>query len=148
LVTAEPSESAVVVNPGPVVDPGPSAWEPPSPFSETSFASFQPFSSVIQDGTSNQEVDDLKARVAELEKKFMTGGEAPDASAAGSAEADSDLAGEDDSTGTDPRSFGTKFMPYYRYTKLKNDIYTNELVMFGLVRFEDSLAFTYEIPLA
>jgi len=57
-------------------------------------------------------------------------------------------AGEDDSTGTDPRAFGTKFMPYYRHTKLKNDLEIDALVLFGLVRLDDELAITYEVPVA
>lgn len=57
-------------------------------------------------------------------------------------------AGEDDATGTDPRSFGPKFMPYYRYTELENDLEQQELVAFGLWRWSDRAALTYEIPLA
>jgi hypothetical protein len=51
-------------------------------------------------------------------------------------------------TGTDPRDFAAKFMPYYRYTELKNGLEQNELVLFGLVPFSKTFAMTYEIPLA
>lgn len=57
-------------------------------------------------------------------------------------------AGEDDATGTDPRSFGPKFMPYYRYTELENNLEQQELVAFGMLRFSERAAMTYEIPLA
>ena len=36
--------------------------------------------------------------------------------------------------------------PYYRYTKLKNGLSSNELVLFGLVKMSDSVAVTYELP--
>ena len=50
-------------------------------------------------------------------------------------------------TGTDPRDFADKFMPYYRYTELENGLEQQELVMFGLMAFSPKLAMTYEIPL-
>lgn len=56
--------------------------------------------------------------------------------------------GDEDATGTDPRAFGTKFMPYYRYTQLENGLKVNELTLFGLVRYSDDIAVTYEIPIA
>jgi hypothetical protein len=64
------------------------------------------------------------------------------------AEDDQFAAGEDDATGTDPRSFGTKFIPYYRYTDLRNDVEQQDVVAFGLLRFDNRTALTYEIPLA
>ena len=51
-------------------------------------------------------------------------------------------------TGTDPRDFAPKFMPYYRYTELENGLEQNEFVLFGLYPFSPRLAMTYEIPLA
>jgi hypothetical protein len=51
-------------------------------------------------------------------------------------------------TGTDPRDFAAKFMPYYRYTELKNGLEQQEFVLFGLVPFSPKFAMTYEIPLA
>ncbi|MHC5065453.1 MAG: hypothetical protein ACYTG5_15915 [Planctomycetota bacterium] len=98
--------------------------------------------------TGNQPADraSLERRIAELERRLnldpdfdsfqedeQVGGAAP---------------GEDDASGTDPRAFGTKFMPYYRYTRLKSDLRANELTMFGLVRLSDNLAATYEFPVA
>jgi len=35
-------------------------------------------------------------------------------------------------TGTDPRDFAPKFMPYYRYTELENGLEENVLTLFGL----------------
>ena len=55
---------------------------------------------------------------------------------------------EGDATGTDPRYFSPKFMPYYRYTELENGLEQQELVAFGLLRFSQRAALTYEIPLA
>jgi hypothetical protein len=50
--------------------------------------------------------------------------------------------------GTDPRDFAPKFMPYYRYTELENDLKQHELVAFGLLAFTKKFAMTYEFPLA
>ena len=50
-------------------------------------------------------------------------------------------------TGTDPRDFAPKFMPYYRKTELKNGVETQALTAFGLVAFTPKFAMTYEIPL-
>ena len=100
--------------------------------------------------SSGSEVTDLRRRVEELERR-LDGGQGTSGSSTSDSGSTDDLevaGGEDDSTGTDPRSFGTKFMPYYRYTKLKNDLYTNELTLFGLVRLSESLAITYEVPVA
>ena len=63
------------------------------------------------------------------------------------AQEDPFAAGEDDATGTDPRAFGPKFMPYYRYTELENGLEQQEAVVFGLLRFSERAALTYEIPL-
>ena len=51
-------------------------------------------------------------------------------------------------TGTDPRDFAPKFMPYYRYTELENGLEQQEFVLFGLYAFSPKFAMTYEIPLA
>lgn len=51
-------------------------------------------------------------------------------------------------TGTDPRDFAPKFMPYYRYTELKNELEQRDTVLFGLHAFNAKFAMTYEIPLA
>ena len=49
-------------------------------------------------------------------------------------------------TGTDPRDFAPKFMPYYRYTELENGLKDNVLTLFGLYAFSPKFAMTYEIP--
>ena len=49
-------------------------------------------------------------------------------------------------TGTDPRDFAPKFMPYYRTTDLENGTEVNELTLFGLYAFTPKFAMTYEIP--
>ncbi|UCG06938.1 MAG: hypothetical protein JSV83_24075 [Desulfobacterales bacterium] len=53
-----------------------------------------------------------------------------------------------DETGTDPCDFSSKFMPYYRYTELENDVEVNEFVLFGMLAFNPKFAFTYEWPVA
>ncbi len=59
-------------------------------------------------------------------------------------------AGEEpkDKTGTDPRGFGNKFMPYYRYTELKNNLEVHEMTLFGMIAFDPQFAMTYELPIA
>ena len=49
-------------------------------------------------------------------------------------------------TGTDPRDFAPKFMPYYRYTELENGLENQALTLFGLYAFTKKFALTYEIP--
>lgn len=51
-------------------------------------------------------------------------------------------------TGTDPRDFAPKFMPYYRYTELENGLTQNDVTLFGLFAFSPKFAMTYEIPVA
>ena len=51
-------------------------------------------------------------------------------------------------TGTDPRDFAPKFMPYYRYTELENGLENQTLTLFGLYAFTKKFAMTYEIPVA
>jgi hypothetical protein len=53
-----------------------------------------------------------------------------------------------DATGTDPRDFGSKFMPYYRYMKLENEVEVNMATLFGMYAFNPRFAMTYEWPLA
>lgn len=57
-------------------------------------------------------------------------------------------AGGGDNTGTDPRDFSNKFMPYFRYTELENDVEVKELTLFGLYAFDPRFAMTYELPVA
>ena len=54
---------------------------------------------------------------------------------------------QEDETGTDPRGFGTKFMPYFRYTELENGIEVQELTLFGMIGFSKQFAMTYEFPI-
>lgn len=54
---------------------------------------------------------------------------------------------QEDDTGTDPRGFAPKFMPYLRYTELGNDIEIQELVLFGMYAFSPKTAMTYEFPI-
>jgi len=49
-------------------------------------------------------------------------------------------------TGTDPRDFAPKFMPYYRYTELENGLQNDAFTLFGLYAFTPKFAMTYEIP--
>jgi len=51
------------------------------------------------------------------------------------------------STGTDPRDFAPKFMPYYRFTELENGLENQAFTLFGLHAFTPKFAMTYEIPL-
>jgi hypothetical protein len=60
---------------------------------------------------------------------------------------DSGRVTQEDETGTDPRGFAPKFMPYYRYTELGNDIEIQEFVLFGMVAFSPEVAVTYEWPI-
>jgi hypothetical protein len=53
-----------------------------------------------------------------------------------------------DATGTDPRVFSNKWMPYYRYTELDNGVKQQDLTAFGTFRFNDRLGMFYEFPLA
>ena len=54
----------------------------------------------------------------------------------------------DTETGTDPRDFSNKFMPYYRFTQLRNGMEIHEYTLFGLHAFRPDLAMTYELPVA
>jgi hypothetical protein len=51
-------------------------------------------------------------------------------------------------TGTDPRDFAPKFMPYMRTTELGNGLIENQMTLFGLFAINPKLAITYEVPLA
>lgn len=51
-------------------------------------------------------------------------------------------------TGTDPRDFAPKFMPYMRHTELENGLTETDFTLFGLFAFSPKFAMTYEIPLA
>lgn len=49
-----------------------------------------------------------------------------------------------DATGTDPRDFSNKFMPYYLYTELDNGVKVNQFNLFGMVAFTSDLAMTFD----
>lgn len=51
-------------------------------------------------------------------------------------------------TGTDPRDFRPKFMPYFRYAELENGVTENNMSVFGLMAFAKNFAMTYELPIA
>jgi hypothetical protein len=55
---------------------------------------------------------------------------------------------ESNKTGTDPRDFSLKWMPYYRYTRLENGLEQQDLTAFGTVPFSSSLGMFYEVPVA
>ena len=56
--------------------------------------------------------------------------------------------GQQAQTGTDPRDFGGKVMPYYRFTKLSNGMKTRDFTLFGMWAWSTKAALTYEIPFA
>jgi hypothetical protein len=55
---------------------------------------------------------------------------------------------KEDATGTDPRSFSDKWMPYYRYTELENGMIQQDLTAFGTFGFSSRVGMFYEVPLA
>jgi hypothetical protein len=55
---------------------------------------------------------------------------------------------EGNKTGTDPRDFSLKWMPFYRYSELENGLTQQDLTAFGTVPFLRNLGMFYEVPLA
>lgn len=55
---------------------------------------------------------------------------------------------QEDATGTDPRVFNNKWMPYYRYTELENGLVQQDLTAFGTIGFSPRVGMFYEVPLA
>jgi hypothetical protein len=53
---------------------------------------------------------------------------------------------QEDKTGTDPRGFSSKFMPYYLHTKLENDLEVDQLNLFGMYAFSPKVAMTFDLP--
>jgi hypothetical protein len=51
-------------------------------------------------------------------------------------------------TGTDPRDFSPKWMPYYRNTELENGMVQQDVTAFGSLPFNRTLGMFYEIPVA
>jgi hypothetical protein len=66
----------------------------------------------------------------------------------GAAWAQKSAEGEVQETGTDPRDFAPKFMPYYKYTELENGLEQQDFVAFGLLALKPKIALTYELFLA
>ena len=52
----------------------------------------------------------------------------------------------EDKTGTDPRGFSSKFMPYYLHTELENNLEVDQLNLFGMYAFSPKMAMTYDLP--
>ena len=95
--------------------------------------------------------DDWRERLDRLTPAELPGLQV--AQAAGEQTAAAAQAGDEpfettDQSGNDPRDFTSKFMPYYRFTELENDIEVSELVMFGFFAFNKRFGMTYEIPVA
>lgn len=59
-----------------------------------------------------------------------------------------DAAVQQNKTGTDPRDFSLKWMPFYRYTKLANGLTQQDLTAFGTVPFTPRLGVFFEVPVA
>ena len=75
----------------------------------------------------------------------IDGGDAPPVTAAQTGDEGFE---SQDQSGNDPRQFASKFMPYFRYTKLKNDLEVKELTLFGFFAFDGRFGMTYELPIA
>jgi len=59
-----------------------------------------------------------------------------------------EVAVESNKTGTDPRDFSLKWMPFYRYTELDNGLIQQDLTAFGTVPFSPELGMFFEVPIA
>jgi len=70
-----------------------------------------------------------------------------DDEAGGNGDAEERVGSTGDETGTDPRDFSSKLMPYYRYDELKNGVKSHSLVLFGMYAISAEMAITYEVPL-
>jgi hypothetical protein len=53
---------------------------------------------------------------------------------------------QEDQTGTDPRVFSNKWMPYYRTTELENGLTQQDLTAFGTIGFSPRVGMFYEAP--
>ena len=51
-----------------------------------------------------------------------------------------------DDSGNDPRDFRNKFMPYFRYTELRNGAEFYDWTIFGFYAFTPRIGMTYELP--
>jgi hypothetical protein len=59
-----------------------------------------------------------------------------------------DAAVQENQTGTDPRDFSLKWMPFYRSTNLENGLKQQDLTAFGTVPFSRRLGMFFEVPIA
>ena len=59
-----------------------------------------------------------------------------------------DAAVQVNKTGTDPRDFSLKWMPFYRTTELENGLTQQDLTAFGTVPFSPELGMFFEVPIA
>jgi hypothetical protein len=93
------------------------------------------FEAVGEKETAEPPLFDLKAhQVAQAQKKDRAGGQDK---------------GAEGKTGTDPRDFGSKFMPYYLHTQLRNNLQVDQLNMFGMIAIDPkSTAMTFDLPVA
>ena len=55
---------------------------------------------------------------------------------------------QEDKTGTDPRAFTDKWMPFYRFTELENGATQQSMTALGTVGFSPSVGMFYEVPLS
>ena len=65
----------------------------------------------------------------------------------GNGDAEERVGSSGDDTGTDPRDFSSKLMPYYRYDELKNGVKSHSWTLFGMFALSADMAITYEVPL-
>jgi len=54
---------------------------------------------------------------------------------------------DQDGTGNDPRAFGNKWTPFYRYQELENGLVQQDVTAFGSIAFTKDLGVFYELPL-
>jgi hypothetical protein len=59
-----------------------------------------------------------------------------------------DETAQQDQTGTDPRVFSNKWMPFYRSTELENGLTQQDLTFFGTMRFSNRVGMFFELPVA
>jgi len=59
-----------------------------------------------------------------------------------------DVGVQQDATGTDPRAFNNKWMPFFRSQELENGLKQYDLTAFGTVGFSPRVGMFYEVPVA
>ncbi|MGB0258188.1 MAG: hypothetical protein ACPGES_06025 [Coraliomargarita sp.] len=88
----------------------------------------------------------MKTPIMTLAALGLLGAQFAWADAHSEVEAISDLLVEDD-TGTDPRDFGDKLMPYYLHTELENGMEVDQLNLFGFWAITPNWGLTYDMPI-